>query len=138
MASSRQPPNESPVFFLDRGLGRHHVAEVLINAGFEVHLMLEVYPDGSDQSVGDDEWIGDVSGRGWVALTKDSNLIRSHRRALERSTLRVFALDSGQLTGPIMAERVRIHLGRILRRSRKPGPYFYVIHKDSLELRWHP
>lgn len=138
MASSRQPPDEPPVFFTDRGLGRHHVAEVLVSAGLEVHRMLDVYPGGSDQNIADDEWIGEVSDRGWVALTKDTNLVRNHREALERSTLRVFALDSAQLTGPEMAERVRFHLNRILQRSRKPGPYFYVIHKNDIELRWRP
>ena len=65
--------------------------------------MSDLYPDGADQRVGDDEWIADVADRGWIALTKDAAIARVHRRALERSTLRLFALDRANLTGDEMA-----------------------------------
>ncbi len=100
--------------------------------------MADLYPDGLDQRISDDQWIADVSAIGHVALTKDTNLIRNHRPALERSTLRLFAIDTAKLTGPEMAERIDCHLDRILLRARKPGPYAYVIHKKDLELRWGP
>jgi len=135
---SKPPETDSPVFFLDRSLGRVHVAAALRDRGLDVVLMAEFYPDGSDQRIADDQWIADVSAIGHVALTKDTNLIRDHRSVLGRSTLRLFAIDTAKLTGPEMAERVDRHLDRILLRARKPGPYAYVIHKEDLELRWRP
>lgn len=79
-----------------------------------------------------------MSAAGWIALTKDSRLIRDHREVLERSALRVFALDSSNLTGVEMTDRYRGHLNRILQRASKPGPYVYVVHHNHLELRWRP
>lgn len=105
-------------------------------AGFEVVLMAAVYPRGADQSVPDDQWIADVSARGWVALTKDANIIRDHQEALAASTLRVFALDNANITGDEMARRFRAHLHRIVQRARKAGPYVDIVHKDRVERRW--
>lgn len=135
---SRPPEVDLPVFFLDRSLGRVHITAALRDRGITAVLMAELYPDGSDQLIADEQWITNVSALGCVALTKDTNLIRVHRAALKRSTLRLFAVDTAKLTGPEMADRVDRHLNRILQRARKPGPYAYVIHKGGLELRWRP
>lgn len=135
---SKPPEVDLPVFFLDRSLGRVHVAAALRDRGIAVVLMAELYPEGADQHVADDQWIADVSALGYVALTKDTNLIRGHRRALMRSQLRLFAIDTAKLTGAQMADRVDRHLNRMLQRARRPGPYAYVIHQDGLELRWRP
>jgi hypothetical protein len=45
-------------------------------------------------------------------------------------------LPAAKLTGPQMAERISLHLNRVLQRARKPGPYLYLIHAHSIELRW--
>lgn len=133
-----QPDNENPTFFLDRSLGRVHVARALRERGIRVVLMVELYPDGQDQQTGDDTWICDVSDLGYVALTKDSRLIRDHLEALHLSTLRLFTIDSARITGPAMADRVDRHLNRVLQRARKHGPYAYVLHDKRVELRWRP
>jgi hypothetical protein len=104
--------------------------------GLEVVLMTELYPNGADQLVGDDLWIADVSARGWVALTKDANIIRAHHEALTASTLRVFALDNANIAGEEMERRCKVNLNRILQRARKPGPYVDIVHKDRVERRW--
>ena len=135
---SKPPETVPPAFFIDRSLGRVHVADALRRRGIAVVLMADLYPDGVDQRTSDDQWIMDVSALGYLALTKDTNLVRVHRAALERSTLRLFAVDTAKLTGPEMARRIDGHLNRILLRARKPGPYAYVIHKGDLELRWRP
>jgi len=98
--------------------------------------MAELYSKGSDQIVPDDVWIADVSARGWVALTKDTSVIRHHHEALAASTLRVFALDNASITGDEMARRFQVNLHRILQRVRKLGPYVDVVHKDRVERRW--
>jgi len=79
-----------------------------------------------------------VSDLNHIAITKDLNIIRAHGHAIKESGIRLFSFDSARLTGPEMAERIDRHLNRILQRASKPGPYFYVIHSDSLELRWQP
>ena len=98
--------------------------------------MHELYPDGSDQFVSDDEWIRHVSDLSHVAITKDLNILRAHRNTIKQSSIRLFALDSARLTGSEMVARIAHHLNRILQRSDKPGPFFYVIHAETLELRW--
>lgn len=136
-SGGRRTPRDAdaPVFFLDRGLGIHHVATALRAAGQLVMPMSVVYPKGKDQSVSDDEWIRRCASEGWIALTKDAAIVRSHQRALRASTLRVFALNNANLTGPQMAERYVHNLKRIPRRSQQPGPYVYVVGSDGIEKR---
>jgi hypothetical protein len=137
-SARRGSPPDAPrlTFFVDRGLGKLHVPPVFREAGFDVVLMTELYPDGVDQGVHDDRWIMDVSDRGWVALTKDVRIFRDHAAALRASTLRAFALDNANITGIVMAERFRCNLHRIVQRARKAGPYVDVVHRDRLERRW--
>ena len=133
-----QPEPPPPIFFLDRGLGRITVASALRDAGFSALPMTDVYPNGADQRIGDDEWIGRASSEGWIALTKDASIVRDHEVALLSSTLRVFALSNANLTGPEMAERYRVNINRIVQRARRDGPYVYVVGPSGLDLRWRP
>lgn len=125
--TKQRPEQLAPTFFLDRGLGRHLVAGVLRKAGFVALPMADVYPHGQDQVVADEEWIERADAEGWVALTKDSAIIRDHADVLAASSLRVFALSNASLTGPAMAERFRINLNRIVQRARQLGPYVYSV-----------
>lgn len=136
-SSPRQPESAPPTFFLDRGLGKRHVAGVFTAAGFATVLMADIFPhDG--QEVSDDDWIHRASEEGWVALTKDTAIVRDHSDALMNSTLRAFALPNANLTGPEMAARFEANLHRILQRSRKVGPFVDVVHPSRLERRWPP
>jgi hypothetical protein len=94
----RRPEPTPPVFFLDRGLGRYLVADAIRECGYEVWPMAEVYPNGLDERVPDDEWIVKAHDEGWVALTKDFALVRDHVDSLQRTTLRVFSLNNASLT----------------------------------------
>lgn len=58
------PDGETPTFFLDRSLGRVHVAQALSKRGILVVTMVDLYPDGQDQQTTDDVWIHDVSNLG--------------------------------------------------------------------------
>ena len=134
--SRLRPPDPAPRFFVDRGLGKVHVPSVFRSAGYEVIHMSEMYPDGEDQRVGDDQWIAEVSSLGLVALTKDAAIVRDHRDALESSTLRVFALPNANLTGEAMAARYAQHVNRIVQRARKPGPFVDILGPQRIERRW--
>lgn len=134
--AKRQLEPTSFEFFLDRGLGRYDVAEMLRFHGHVAHVMADVYPDGADQSMDDPDWMRDVDDRGWVALTKDASIVRAHRDDLEASGLRVVSLDSSKLTGDQMAARFEFHLDRIIQRCNKPGPFFDVLHATNIERRY--
>lgn len=131
-----QPDPEIVTFFLDRALGRVTVADAIRSAGHQALVMAEIYPAGSDQSVGDDEWILKANEEGWIALTKDYSIIRDHVATLSTITLCVFTLNNAQLTGPEMATRIVHNLNRMVQRSRKGGPFIDVITPSRLERRW--
>jgi len=135
----RQQPDQPPrVFFLDRGLGRHLIADAIRARGHEALPMADVYPGGADQRIADPVWMLRADQEGWVALTKDHSVVRDHRDVLAETTLRVFAYNNANLTGSEMVDRLDTNFNRILQRAAKPGPYVYVIGRDSLELRWRP
>lgn len=124
-------------FFVDRSLGRYEVPDVFRSAGHEVVLMSELYPDGEDQEVADDRWIGDVDSMGWVAITKDPSIRYHHTEALARSNLQVFAMPNANLTGQAMAERFAARLPDIVRWiDRHPGPFVACVYPDRVEQRW--
>ncbi len=100
--------------------------------------MADVYPGGADQRIADPVWMLRADQEGWVALTKDHSVVRDHRDVLAETTLRVFAYNNANLTGSEMVDRLDTNFNRILQRAAKPGPYVYVIGRDSLELRWRP
>lgn len=134
--AKRQLDPTSFEFFLDRGLGRYDVAEMLRSRGHVAHAMADVYPGGADQMMDDPDWMHDVDDRGWVALTKDASIVRAHRDELEASCLRMVSLDSSKLTGDQMAARFEFHLNRIIQRCNKPGPFFDVLHATNIERRY--
>ena len=132
----QRPESPPPVFFFDRGIGRALVPAVFAEAGYEVRIMADVYPDGADQLVGDDEWIARASSEGWIAVTKDSAIVRDHQGAFLASTLVVFALPNANMSGLQMAERFTTHLQRILQCAKQRGPVVWVVQADGLERRW--
>ena len=75
-----QPERRQPAFFLDRGLGVNLVAAAIQSRGFEVFPMSAVYPNGTDQLVGDDEWIERASDEDWI--TRATRSLGGARRLL--------------------------------------------------------
>jgi len=73
-SDANSKPPEPLVVFRDRALGNKLAAQALREAGVEVHLHGEHFP----QDAKDHEWLPEVGKRGWVLLTKDSK-IRYHR-----------------------------------------------------------
>lgn len=76
--AKRLPSLEPVVFFLDRGLGRHVLANALRDEGQAVLTMAEIYPDGANMVVSDPDWIRRSNDEGWIALTKDPAIIFAH------------------------------------------------------------
>lgn len=132
---SRQPDSVL-TFFLDQGLGRYDVAAAVRSAGFVCLPAHEVYPEAGRSPVADDVWIQRCAHENWVALTKDTAILRHHKHALSGKNLRVFAFDSARLTGVDMAARFVNLSNRIAQRCRRPGPFVDVLHATSIERRW--
>ena len=98
--SFKQPP-EQLVYFVDRSLGRHKIADALRASGARV----EVHDDHLNQDAPDEEWIALVGVRGWVAVTKDKNVRfrTAEIEAIKRYGARVLVLCAKNATGPDMA-----------------------------------
>jgi hypothetical protein len=120
-ASSTSEPPEPLVLFVDRSLGNKVVANALRLAG--VHV--EIHDDHFPATAPDEDWLGDVGQRGWVALTKDRG-IRYRAPALAAirlSAVRMFVLTAGDLQGSEMAAifvQALPHIRRLTRRQTAP------------------
>lgn len=114
-------PTDRPVFFVDRSLGAHDVADALRAAGelVEVHDA-HFAPDTQDVT-----WLPTVGARAWVVLTKDDR-IRRHPlelQALEIASVAAFILTARNVTGADMARILIAALPRmhtILRSRSRP------------------
>ena len=98
-SSSRLEPL---VFFLDRNLGKHTIADALRQAGVEV----QIHDDHFRQETPDEEWLREVGQRSWIVLTKDTQIrYRAHERAaLMQAGVRTFVLVAKNLSGREMAD----------------------------------
>lgn len=130
--SSRWPLDDL-VFFVDRSLGRHHVAGALRKAGAQV----EVHEDHFDPAAPDQAWLVDVGTRGWVVLMKDK---RVRRRPLEFNALlvarvRAFVLTHGNLEGEEMAAVMVRHLARMVKLARNlPPPFIAAVTRSGVKV----
>lgn len=133
------PTDEAqPEFFIDRSLGRKHLAAALRELGLTVHTMASVYGEHEAQKLPDEVWLGDVGKRNWVVLLKDDAIRRrpAERDALMRAGVRAFCLTNARLRADEQTERFVSNVNRILQRTRKPGPYIYGVYEGRLERLW--
>ena len=115
------PPDE-PVFFLDRNLGKHIIANRLRSEG----LVVEVHDDHLPLAAHDEEWIALVGRNGWVAVTKDKNV---RYRAAELASIRehsarVIVVRLKNATGPDIAELLVKGRRRVVRFVAKTAAPF--------------
>jgi predicted nuclease of predicted toxin-antitoxin system len=113
-ASLRSPPEDCPdlkgikgklmelpgrlVFFVDRSLGRRIIPGALHDAGEEVRIHDEHFP----QDAKDEIWLAEAGKQNWVVLTKDKNIrYRANElQALVAAKVRAFVLTArGDLSG---------------------------------------
>lgn len=94
MPPSSQP--HDPTFFVDRCLGRHLVPGALRALGWRI----EGHADHFEHNCPDPTWIRDVTGRGWIILTKDKKIRhrRLHLRDLMEARSIAFILTTGNTT----------------------------------------
>jgi predicted nuclease of predicted toxin-antitoxin system len=86
------------IFFVDRSLGRRIITDALREAGEDVR----VHDDHFPQDAKDEVWLAAVGKQGWVVLTKDKNIrYRAvELQALIAANVRAFVLTArGDLSG---------------------------------------
>jgi PIN domain-containing protein len=135
---SRRRPHPPPEFFIDRSLGRHHLADALRREGYVVHTLASVYGEQEGQDVADERWLKDAGEHGWVVLLKDDRIRRrpAERDALVSAGVRAFCLTNAQLRADEQTHRFISNLNRIVQQARHPGPYIYGVYQDGLRRLW--
>lgn len=134
---SRRRP-EPIEFFIDRSLGRKHLAAALHQLGYTAHTMASVYGEPVAQELKDDRWLADVGRHGWVVLMKDDAIRRrpAERDALWGARVRAFCLTNAQLRAAEQTARFVDNIDRIIRRARQPGPYIYGVYDGNIRRLW--
>jgi len=129
VSHSRQPLE----FFLDRSLGRHHVARELRSAGWTLRTHHEVYGD-RDEEVPDVEWLELCGREGLPVLTKDRRLRYRPAEidAIQRYGVRAFVLTAGSLRAAAQAARFDRSRQRIEEACAAPGPLVYAVYADRI------
>lgn len=120
-ANFKQQPS-AHVFFLDRNMGRHVVADALRAAG----QVVEVHDDHLPPDASDEEWLSLVGRRKWIAITKDRNIRyrQSEKLAVQENNARVLVLRSRNTTGEQNADLLVKNATRIHRFCDQNEPPF--------------
>jgi hypothetical protein len=127
-----------PEFFIDRSLGRKHLANALTEQGVIVHTMASVYGEETAQGLADEQWLTDAGANGWIVLMKDDAIRRrpAERDALADAAVRAFCLTNANLRANEQSERFVGNLKRILRHAKTPGPYIYGVYDGYVKRLW--
>lgn len=123
------------VFFVDRALGKNHVANSLRNVGEAV----EIHADYFSHDALDTDWLPTVAEKGWVVLTADQKIRYRHLEllAVEQFDCTLFCLMSGDLNGPDMAKAFVKAIKSIKNFvSHNPGPFIAKVYKDGRVQPW--
>jgi predicted nuclease of predicted toxin-antitoxin system len=123
---------DRPTFYVDRCVGKA-VVQALRGAGARV----EAHDDHFAQDAADEEWIPDVTARGWVILTKDKNIRRraGEREALVAAHPRIITLTSGNMRGADMAALFVGHLAEMEKLAgTQPAPFVAVLGPAGMQV----
>lgn len=133
--AQQEPPLE---FFIDRSLGRRHLADALRGHGYTVQTLASVYGEQAGQHIADETWLQDAGRQGWVVLMKDDAIRRrpGERDALHHAGVRAFCLTNANLRAEQQTARFIANRHRIEQQARKPGPYIYGVYERGLRRLW--
>jgi hypothetical protein len=130
--SSEPPPLE---FFFDRSLGKE-TARLLREAGWEIHLVADHYPDDA-QLIPDEAWMAEGCQRGWILLSKDKRIRYRGAELAQLHDGQLFCLANGNLLIEEMAEQFLQAERAIVRAAVAREPGFWKLYAGGrLERRW--
>ncbi len=112
--------------------------EGLRSAGYVVHTMWSFYGPGAEQPIEDVRWITEGARKDWILITRDEKIryVRVEREAIEQSGARVFRVLSSARDARTQLAWLLNNMNRIIQRSRKPGPFVDVVHKNRVQRQW--
>ena len=127
--------SKGTVFFIDRCLGRNQLAESLRKWGVTV----EVHDDHFSKAAQDVDWLPEVGKRGWIVLTKDSNIGKRslERMAVTNATIKMFVLASQNLSSVDTIDAFANALNKILDFAKDhPAPFIAKVYRDGDVKEW--
>jgi PIN domain-containing protein len=125
---------ELPEVFTDRSLGAYDVPEGLRAAGFTVHTMVELYGDADAEKLEDPAWITEITTEfGLVLFSKDANIRRDHRDVVIECSARAFLLPDAEERATEQVGRYAGTKHKIAMRSRRSGPFIYMVRRGYLD-----
>jgi hypothetical protein len=127
--------SRQPIFFVDRGLGRHQVPDALRNAGETVVCHDDLYA----QHTADTEWLRSEAAKGSLILTKDPSIGRNplEKAVVKRTGAMVFALNAANMKGADNAEAFVKARHRIKQFARKhKGPFIAKVDRGGQVRPW--
>jgi predicted nuclease of predicted toxin-antitoxin system len=130
-SASRSSSQPDPVYFVDRSLGRHVVADALKAAGARV----EVHDDHFPRDAADVEWLARAGREGWIVLTRDKKIRRNgiELAAVLEHSVAVFVVLKSKATGAETAQLLVRNLPRMARHLRgNRVPFIAGVAADSL------
>lgn len=122
------------VFFTDRDLSSHIFVNILRNAGLTVHR----HDDHFEQDTHDDVWLPAVGQRGWIAISKNSDIYyqNNERDAMMRANARLFIVIGSKATHKELAEHFLACIHKIRRFLDKyPAPFIARVYLPTPEQR---
>lgn len=125
-----RPPEDRPVLFIDRNLGRHVLADKLREAG----IPCEVHDDHLPQDATDADWLQFVGEKGWIAIGRDKNIRYRgpEKAALIQANACLIVVRAKNTTGPDIADLIIKHINRIYRFANKhETPFIAGITRDG-------
>lgn len=127
-ANFRQLPEF--VFFIDRNLGKHKLAQMLQDDGQQV----EVHDDHLPQDAPDEDWIQLVGESNWLAITKDKNIMyrASELEAIKDQNACIFVVRAKNVTAEDVGNILINATKRIKKFAEKTKPpYVAAIYRDG-------
>lgn len=125
-----RPPDDRPVLFIDRNLGRHVLADRLREAG----ISCEVHDDHLPQDATDETWLRFIGKKGWIAIGRDKNIRYRgpEKAALIQANAKFIVVRAKDTTGPDIADLIIRHVNRIYRFANKhDAPFIAGITRDG-------
>ena len=123
--NSPSAPRSQPVVYIDESLSQKYLPEALRALGLIVYTVRDLRPSGG---LKDEEWLREVGGRGWLALTKDKAIRRRPNEilAFKNANVRAVVLSAGTMTGPDQAALFTRRWPKLLKYANTLTPPFLV------------
>lgn len=130
MSHSQQPLE----FFLDRSLGRHHVAQALRSAGWILRTHHEVCTETATRRCPTSSGSNSAGARAFPFSRRIGGLRYrpSEIDAIRRFGVRAFVLTGGSLRAVEQAARFDRSRQRIEEACAAPGPLVYAVYADRI------